>query len=687
MLVSRLLLISLALPCGLFAQTASRQLPEVVVTASKDSPSLTSPSMEQRKKQIASTTAGGAAVVDSEDYLRGRAVTLKDALDFTAGVLVQPRFGADESRLSIRGSGIQRTFQGRGIWLMQDGMPLNLADGGFEMQAIDPQAARHIEVFRGASSLQYGGTTLGGAINFISHTGHSASPFQTRLEVGSFNTVRSQISSGFVSGPVDGYASITAGRTDSFRDGGEQQYLRVFANVGVKISSNLENRFYLTYVDSRSQVPGSLTKAQMLANPEQANPTTIATRPRRDIQLLRLANKLVYSDGDHSLTLSTFWSWKDQDQAIATINDQLSNDLGFDLRYDGRHQLLGLAHDLTLGTGFMYGSVEDDRFVNVGGQRGALNAQNRLQSINATFYLQDQIHLTQTLSLILGASATYANRDFNEETRFGGNNTDRQQFWGYSPRLGLLWEVTPQAQIYFNASRSFEPPTFGELIAVTGTSVGLVALRPQTATTLELGTRGRQGRLAWDFSYYYSWIDDELLTLGVPLAPTLTSNAGRTIHQGIEFSLDADLLRHLITAGDNADRLVLRQNFLFNDFRFGRDARWGDREIPGVPRYYYRAELLYEHPSGFYAGPNVEWSPRGFATDMAHTSFADPYSLLGLRIGFRAKKGLSVFFEARNLTDEIYSPTTAITQVATPATAGFLPGDGRSFYGGVEWKW
>jgi len=548
-----------------------------------------------------------------------------------------------------------------------------------------------VEVFRGANALQYGSTTLGGAINFISRTGRDAAPLQMRVEAGSFDTIRTQLSSGFVSGDVDGYVSLTSARTDGFRDRNQQENYRLLANIGLQISANLENRFYITYVDSRSQIPGTLTKAQMLANPQQANPTAFTLNTRRDLRLLRLADRLVYSDGDHSLALSTFWTWKDVELANQQINDQLSNDFGFDLRYDGRHSLFGLRHDLTIGTGLMYGRLEDNRFANVGGQRGALAAENLLQSINFNFYFQDQIHLNDTLSLLLGASTAYASRDFNEQRRFGGVNSDRQEFWGFNPRIGLLWDITPTAQLYFNASRSFEPPTFGELVAITGASTGLVSLRPQTATTLEFGTRGHTRRLTWDFSYYYSWIDDELLTFGLgAIAPTLTTNAGRTTHQGVEFFLSADLWENLFTAareGSAADRLVLRQNFLWNDFRFSKDARWGDRMLPGAPVYHYRAELLYEHPCGFYAGPNIEWSPRRFAVDLAHTTFSDPYALLGFKIGHRAAKGPSFYLEARNLADVTYSPTVGITPVATPATSAFQPGDGRSFFAGVEWRW
>ncbi|MBE7495947.1 MAG: TonB-dependent receptor [Verrucomicrobiaceae bacterium] len=680
----------------------SKTLPEVVITDKKD-PSTTVPSIQTRKQQIAATTPGGASVTDAEDYKTGRAATLKDALDFTPGVLVQSRFGAEEARITIRGSGIQRTFHGRGLWLMQDGMPLNLADGGFDMQAIEPMAAQYIETFRGANALQYGAATLGGAINFISHTGHSAPAFQSRFEIGSFNTRRAQISSGFVSGNVDGYVSITAAQTDGFRDWSEQESLRVMANIGAKLSSNLENRFYITWVDSKSQLPGALTKAQFEANPEQAAPgAMIPLAPggsglqRRDYQLLRLANKLTYSDGDNSLTFSTFWSWKDLDHPIFQVIDQLSNDVGFDLRYDGRQNLFGLRNDITLGTNLMYNRVEDQRFQNVNGSRAAKVADYRLQSINWSLYMQDRIHFTDQLSLVLGLQALYASRDLNEETLIPGagaflpnliDNTDRLSYFGISPKIGLIYEFDPLTQIYFNASRSYEPPTFGEATPIG--AAGIVHLEPQWATTFEIGTRGQRGRVGWDFSYYYAAVDRELLTLGVPPLPANTVNAGKTIHQGVEFGLTADVARNLFTANDtNYDRLALRQNFFWNDFRFKDDPTFGDRLLPGFAPFYYRAELLYEHPCGFYAGPNVEWSPHRYAADLARSTFADPYALLGLKIGYRATQGVSFFVEARNLTDERYNPTTGVVTNANGGTgAVFLPGDGRAFYGGVEFKW
>lgn len=681
----------------------SQDLPTVMVEGHwLENPSLTAPSIEVMKEPL-SRIPGGVAVVDAEDFKRGRTSTLKDALDFAPGVFVQPRFGAEEARLSIRGSGIQRTFHGRGIKLLQDGSPLNLADGGFDMQAVEPLSSQYVEVYRGANALQFGATTLGGAVNFVSQTGHTASPGQVRIEAGSFDTIRAQISSGFVEGPLDAYVSVTHSSTEGFRDYSAQSSQRLFANLGYQISDQVETRFYVTYVQTDSELPGNLTKVQMEANPQQAQPGNQANGWKRDFRLFRVANKTTITDGlDQKLTLSTFWAWKDLDHPItpfAGVLDVLSNDLGIDIRYDNTGDLFGHENQFTLGYGMVYGVAEDNRFQNVLGQRGAKVLDVKQQSLNLDLYAQNSFSLTPNLALITGAQVSYANRDFNEEALFGGagpllpnvtDNTDRQEFWGFSPKLGLLWDIDETTQVFFNASRSFEPPSFGELVnpPVAG-AIGLLPLDPQTATTLELGTRGDRGRVRWDLSYYYSWVDNELLQYTVLPFVTRTVNAGRTIHQGIEASIDLDLFEGLLTSsGESADRVILRQNYLWNDFRFDNDSTFGNNRLPGIPEHYYRAELIYDHPSGFYFGPNAEWVPTSYNVDSAERLFVDPYALLGFKVGYKTKKGFSVFLDARNLTDETYAATTGVVDTVTAFNSAlFLPGDGRSFFAGIEWKW
>ncbi len=681
-------------------------------------PSLTTPSLQDIRETLR-LTPGGVAVIDAEDYRRGRATTLKDALDYAPGVFVQPRYGAEESRLSIRGSGIQRTFHGRGLKLMQDGVPLNLADGSFDFQAVEPLSTQYISVYRGANALEYGATTLGGAIDFVSHTGHSAPGISTRLEYGSFDSIRAQVSGGTVSGDSDAYLSLTHSESDGFRDHSVQSNQRLFTNFGQTLAPGVETRFYLTYAHSHSEIPGELTKAEMLANPRQATrvPSFLQNNPavvifdrvssdwERNFDLFRLANRTVWEFDESRFSISSFWSHKNLDHPILFVIDQVSDDFGLDFRYENDADLYGRENHFVAGFAPTYGIVDDLRFANVYGRRGTKFSDSHQTSLNVDFYAQNVHYFAPKAAFVVGGQFSHADRKNEDRFPFGPDSSDKQDWTSFSPKVGLLWDVTPKSQIYANISRSFEPPSFGELVEANFGAPGLVQLDAQTATSFEIGTRGQTDRIAWDIAWYHAAIDGELLSYQLAPGLTQTVNANDTMHQGIEASLELELASGLFArswassselgnkgVSDKApirsedDRLILRQHYLWNDFRFDRDATYGDNRLPGVPQHYYRAELLYEHPSGLYLGPNVEWVPSDYSVDSAGTEFADSYALLGFKVGYRSERGWSAFVEAKNLTDEIYAATTSV--VSTYAGEGiYLPGDGRGIYAGFEWKW
>ena len=138
----------------------------------------------------------------------------------------------------------------------------------------------------------------------------------------------------------------------------------------------------------------------------------------------------------------------------------------------------------------------------------------------------------------------------------------------------------------------------------------------------------------------------------------------------------------------NGDRFTFNQTYTLNDFHFDGDPVYGNNRIAGIPIHFYQAELMYETPGGFYAGPNLQWNITRYPVDHANTLFADDYALLGFRMGFQSKKGFSIFFEARNLTNTRYPASIdpiPNAQTATGPIEIFHPGDGRSFYAGVSW--
>ena len=53
----------------------------------------------------------------------------------------------------MRGSNVTRDYHLRGVELLQDGIPINYADGGGDFYQIDPRYYREIEVLKGGNAL------------------------------------------------------------------------------------------------------------------------------------------------------------------------------------------------------------------------------------------------------------------------------------------------------------------------------------------------------------------------------------------------------------------------------------------------------------------------------------------------------------------------------------------------------
>ena len=670
-------------------ETASRSgapLEDIVVAASEErgNPSLTVPTPEASRVELA-TVPGGAEVIDAERYLTGRASTVADTFALSAGVFAQPRFGSDEARLSIRGSGLQRTFHGRGIRVLQDGVPLNLADGGFDFQALDPLSASYINVWRGANSLTYGSATLGGAIDYISHTGLTSPGFSVRAEAGSFGYLRSRVAGGFSQGPVDAYFSLSQQLQEGFRDHSDQDAQRLFTNFGWKIAENVETRLYITALLTDSELPGNLTKAELESNPGMAAPLNVQLHQKRDFELYRIASKTTATYDNTSVDLIAAWTYKDLDHPIFQVVDQKSNDALVGFVITNTDDLFALGHRLRGGLTYSHGRTDAANYANVNGSRGALVQKNDQTARNLEAFLESQLELGGGFTAILGGAAS---RNERETRRVFGptppNSSYDRAYEDFAPKAGLRWDYR-DVQVYANVSGSYEPPSFSE----SGTAV--VANRAQEATSYELGTRGTLGAWRWDASVYRADVEDELLTVQLPppaaIGATGTINADKTIHQGVELATEVDLLGGS-WQDDAPDRVVFRTAWTWGDYRFDDDATYGDNRIAGLPEHLVRGELLWENDRGWYAGPTFEWVPVKSFVDHRNTLAADPYALLGFKLGRRVEEGISWFIEGKNLTDERYAATTGVIENANGMDQRqFLPGDGRGLFTGIEYRW
>lgn len=628
----------------------------------------------QAARDELSQRAGGTAVIDAASYAAGRASTAADALAYAPGVLAQTRHGP-ETRLSIRGSGVQRGYLMRGIQLYQDGIPLNQADGAADFQSIDPMAAQHVEVWRGANALEYGASSLGGAINFVSPTGLTAPAASLRLQAGSFGQRQAQAQLAGRGERVDGLLNFSRSEQDGWREQSAWRTQRLSGNVGLQLTDTLELRAFLSHVDADMQMPGSLTRAAMLANPRQAAPGYVAQDAGNNYRQTRGALRMDWQPREGlRWTTSLFAAQRDRFHPMTMgIVQQDMRDTGLDSRLVAElGQGGGLTRRLVLGFSSAQLDGDEWRYTNAGGAAGTSTGRTRVKAHQDVVYGEYSHGLSTRWTLQAGLQFVRAQR--RQDNLLAPASSYDVDFSHTSPKLGLLFAATPTSQWYANISGSFEAPPIGELVYQPSLPLG----RAQSATTVEAGWRGHGEALAWDAAIYHSRVRRELLALTDASGAALgTTNADRTIHQGLELSMQARL----------APRWSLRTQYLYSDLRFDNDAVYGRRRLAGIPPHLLRAELQWKATQQVTVAPGLEWLPSRTWVDHANTVASDGYALLNLRLSGTLGDGWSWFVEGRNLTDRRYAATTAVqANVRGVDGAYYFPGDGRAVYAGLSWR-
>ncbi len=680
-LCAALLCLATPAPRAAHAQTT---LPAITVRASDslEEGSLTVPDTAQATSNI-QRIPGAVEVVPDTAFKNGPAQTVKDVLDWVPGVFAQPRFG-DDARISIRGSGLSRNYGNRGLNMYMDGIPLNTSDGLVDNFEIDPTAYRYVEVYKGANALRYGGNSLGGAINYVTPTGRDAEPFEGRVDAGSFGYLRAQASTGGSRGPYDYFITGSAQRFDGYRDHSDGHQERLSANVGYQFSPDVETRFYLNVNSIRQRLPGEVTKDAALNSPRTADPEFERLDQQRNIDSVRIANKTTLRFDDTTVDFGVFGVHRHVMHPIYQWLDYRVRDYGGFVRATDDRKLGNLRNRLIAGINLHNGSIDNKQYVNeTGAVKGPLAASNIDRSRNLSLYAENSLYVRPDVALIAGMQFQHSVRDREDRFLSDGDQSGSRSFDNFSPKVGVLWNVDPGWQVFANVSRSAEVPTFDANSFAAPASSSIDA---QTATTYEIGTRGKRPDVTWDLAAYRAEIKNELQCLTTaPWSPCTVVNADRTVHQGIEAGFGIAVLKSVF---DKGDRVWFNAAYTYNDFFFDHDARYGNNRLPGVPQHYVRAEILYKHPSGFYAGPNVEWMPKSYFADNENQVTVDPYALLNFKIGHsQLSRGVSFYIEGRNLLDRRYIANVAIAGTANAESALFNPGTGRSVYGGVQIKW
>ena len=673
----------------------------------------------EQAKQRLEKIPGGTDVVGRQDMPVGVNTSLQQMLAYVPGVVVQSFFGSnDQPRLQIRGSGLQQNPSERGTLVLQDGLPINRADGSYIVGFADPKSAEFVEIYRGYTANRLGATVLGGAINFVSPTGITAPGAEVSVEGGSFGHFATSVAAGAQQGNVDAHASVSYTERDGYREHNESERTNVNINVGARVNENVSTRLFFGYTDLGFDVVGPISRTMMEQDPTQiclgppgcTGPNVKRDDPRREAEQFRIGSRTSARYGANLFDVALGYTYTDdmfRFPISGGVRDTDGGDFTTVMRYAYAPDASRALPLFEITGQYAIGSADRRYYLNNRGKRGALVGDNDFDSSTLSINAGFNIPLTDRLTLSPSVAYSYATRDnddvYTDPTRpymmFSGANVvtgtrpfvdtsyDRS-YSGWSPSVALSYDLARDQSVFVAVSRSFEPPTQDDLIATingnpngsagaTGAAVFATPnLDAQTATTLEGGWKGRNGHMAWSAIAYYSWVHDELVNLrdasGVALGAV---NADRKTHFGVEIGGSVDVTRDI----------NVRMAYTYQDFRFDDDVRYGDNRLAGAPNHVVNAALRYTLAPGFWVESEVNWVPGWTPVDNANLLFNNPYVVVNLRSQYALNENLSLYGEVLNVFDETYASATLIVEQApNPNQAVFLPGDGRAFIGGMK---
>jgi len=628
---------------------------------------------------------GTVHILDREDIEILRPISTEDVLRRLPGINTKSE---DETSI-VSNIGLRGLSSSEAKSLMlEDGVPVapGLLIGNDRYFNPRIQRVERIEVLKGSASLRYGPSTIGGVVNYLTRTPDQGMLVSART--GSFGTRELMLETGArSSGGLFGGIVATHARGDGFMDKGYEMY-DVLAKAGVQLGT----RHTLGAKASWHRNDANISYRGLLADDFRAgaryNPAPDDWY-LTDRTALDLNHRFEVSDRA-TLTSVAYWSHLTRDYWRYDVNTQASNaagrwvytDLltgnnrafdryGVDTRLNLEHRLFGLEGSAELGMrGFREES--DDRRIraNRTEDRTGVNDRHLVDSaVSFALHAHNRIQLSDRLAVTPGVR--FETYEQQRRVLTNDNETARTSNTEFLPGIGTTFGLAPSMQLYGGVYRAFSPATNG--VALDGMTDQ--RLEAERSTNSELGVRGSQGALDYEFALFRLEFQNQVVTGNSD--PTLSqSNAGETLQQGAEFSLGYELSRAVALSGNVTWVPVSR-------FESGEYA--GNR-IPYAPRVLANAVLDHRHGplrtalSVHYKGVQFgdETNALDFPTGAAGGIWGGrmpAYTLVDLSAQWEATSSLAVFGALRNLTDERY--ITGLRQ-------GIYVGPGRNFEVGVR---
>ena len=508
---------------------AAAQVPDTVRTDTVDLRPLTVTATREPKDPFLVPLATSA--VTRRDFRGTRGFGLDDALALVPGVVAASRYGTSDVRIIIRGFGARgagdRSNAGtsRGIRVLVDGFPETEPDGRTSFDLVELGAAQSLEVVRSNASAVWG-NAAGGVIAVSTVPAFERWLVEAAVESGAFGLRRARAGGGTLLGTGRLAAFVTHTAFDGWRDHSGARRSVLNLSVTAPLADRTSIGVFATASDNVFRIPGPLTRAEVAADPRQANATYAARDERRENRIARLGLALAHAPGLASEVRATLFVAPKflQRSERGTFRDFTRYHVGGSVTYQTAVTIgPGARATVQGGADIAYqdGAILFYSLAPEGTRGDTLRTDKREGAGNTGAFLQADIAVGPRL--VISAGARYDDIAYDYEDHLDPRRDDARAFSGVTPKAGITWRLGRRHMVYGAVGGGIEAPagnetdpagTFGE-----DTVYGInPLLDPIRSATFEIGTRqavraarGPLDEIAYDVALYTTVVENEIV--------------------------------------------------------------------------------------------------------------------------------------------------------------------------------
>ncbi len=651
-------------------ETKTSMLNQVVVTANRGQ------AAKRSEAPIAIATLNNKLIQDA------KAISVDQLLNKVSGVNMID-LGNEQHQMSIR-----QPMTTRSLFLyLEDGIPVRTT-GLYNHNALlemNMAATKSIEVIKGPSSSLYGSEAIGGAVNFISLSPTAVPLFKVSLQGNDIGYKRTDLQTSFLKGKfgmvINGYYADKKNKVLEFNDFNKKA-ISLRADYRFTDKTSITNQF--SYIDYYSDMAGGIDSA-MFASKTFTNPQTFTYRLVKSFRYTSTLKHEWNENSNSTLTagyrantigqnpayrikddykkVNNVWRG-DKTLAHGEINASKFKSVVLIAQHRQRFDwmntelIAGASADLSPSTySADYIRIKKDtiskKYLSYTAPDSALtNYSTRINNYAA--FINASLSPVKNLRLVASLRYDLFTYKFNNKLKpsaFSGSPDTSNNFKRVSPKIGLTYNFTNRIGFYANYSQGFVPPQVTEMY----TGVKVPYLKPSIFNNYEIGGWMDivSNKFSADISLYRLEGNDEIISVRLNDGSTENQNAGKTLHQGIEFGLNAMPVKSLSFRFSGA---YSKHEFIQHS---EKGVSMNGNVMPNAPEILFNTEVWYRPIwlQGFRIGAEVQKVGKYFV-DPANNATYEGYMTMNIRAGYR-KNAFEIWANAMNVTNEYYSNITA----------------------------